>query len=69
MPKFQGQDVTIKREARGTDTGFQAGKDQLLITTADGREKVVLRSEVEGLDQGENKDQGKKKTEAKDEQG
>lgn len=67
--QYQGQEVQVLREARGTDIGFMNGQDQVLIKTADGRERAVMRSDVEGLpgqDQDQDKEKGKNKEKGQD---
>lgn len=46
MQQYQGKPVTVVRDAQQGDTGFDSAKDQVLIRTADGTEKAVLRSDV-----------------------
>ena len=43
--KYQGKPVTASRDAVAGDPGFDATKDQVVITV-DGQPKTVLRSEV-----------------------
>lgn len=46
MSKYQGANVTVVREARKGDVGFDANKEQSLIRMEDGTEKVVLTAEI-----------------------
>lgn len=44
--KYQNKTVSIVREAKEGDAGFDANKDQSLIRHEDGSQTVVLTSEV-----------------------
>ena len=47
MPQYQGKNVTVVRDAKQGDQGFDASKGaQSLIKLEDGAQKVVLKSEV-----------------------
>lgn len=46
MPKYQGQDVTIVRDAVNGDDGYNPAVTQVLIRTSDGTERAVASSEV-----------------------
>jgi hypothetical protein len=48
---YQGKPVQSVRDARQGDQGFQEGQDQVVITMADGTEKVVKRNEVKDQQQ------------------
>ena len=49
MSKYQNQDVTVVRDAKEGDAGFDADKGaQVVIRMPDGSEKTVLKSEVKG---------------------
>lgn len=47
MPKqYQGQDVTVVRDAKQGDPNFDQQKDQVIVRLANGTEKTVARSDV-----------------------
>lgn len=48
MPKYQGHDVEVLRDAKEGDEGFNEGQDQVLIRLPNGEERVVQRNEVGG---------------------
>ncbi len=43
--KYQGKTVTVLRDAKAGDSGFDAAKDQIVINV-DGADKTVLRTDV-----------------------
>lgn len=46
MSQYQGKPVTIVRDVKKGDAGFDANKDQVVIKLEDGTEKTVLRADV-----------------------
>lgn len=46
MSKYQGKDVTVLRDAKQGDHGFDQNKDQVWVRNADGTENVAPRTEV-----------------------
>ena len=46
--QYQGKPVTVLRTAVKGDPNFDATKDQIIITNADGSQSTVLRSDVTG---------------------
>lgn len=43
---YQGKTVTVVRDARAGDQGFDASKDQVWLRNADGTENVAPRKDV-----------------------
>lgn len=46
MSQYKGKPVTILRDAKQGDQGYDQAKDQVVVRTADGNETVALRTEV-----------------------
>jgi len=46
MSKYQGKDVTILRDAKQGDAGYDSNKDHVWVRNTDGSENVAPRSEV-----------------------
>ncbi len=44
--KYQGKDVTVLRDAKQGDKGFDQNKDQVWVRNLDGTENVAPRNEV-----------------------
>lgn len=46
MSTYQGKEVTVVRDAKEGDKGFDKNKDQVWIRNADGTENVANRADV-----------------------
>ena len=44
--QYQGKTVTVVRDARTGDVGFDQTKDQVWIRNANGTENVALRADI-----------------------
>jgi hypothetical protein len=46
MSTYQGKPVTVVRDAKAGDPAFDASKDQVIVTNANGTQSTVLRTDV-----------------------
>lgn len=53
MATYQGKPVTVMRQARQDDDGYEDGEDQVVIKLEDGTQQVVARADVDGATTGE----------------